>query len=322
MQKKKSWLTKYMGNMIEAEHSRNEIAYELMEAYGYNYTTYPELREAMSECYDDGYSEGFDNFDLKTDETLLKILEQNPKLTRSIYRKQIIATNYDLEEISDLIHSAWLEGTYTIFNHGKNPSTEEIMMDIIIAIVMIPTSIVKCTWKIGKLLAGHFIGSKILAKKICDLDISNVKKSISKKYTFIEQETKQTAEAKTEKFQGTTKAAQQIYELLEKIQKIMKNSGCNLSNEVNKLKALYEEYRLYISKYGRYADETEFISRVAIIEFEVDMKIEEYSSKKQKLSNNDRCLSEFFNINQDTYEEELNALANQNIDDFNKPHLR
>ena len=97
MKKKKSWLAKHMGTMIKAEHSRNEIAYELMEAYGYHFTTYPELREAMSECYDDGYSEGFDKFDLKTDETLLKILEQNPKLTRSIYRKQIVATNYDLE---------------------------------------------------------------------------------------------------------------------------------------------------------------------------------------------------------------------------------
>ena len=135
----------------------------------------------------------------------------------------------------------------------------------------------------------------------------------------MEQEAKQIATAKTEKLQGTTKVAQQIYELLEKI---TKNSGCNLSNEVNKLKALYEEYRLYISKNGRYADETEFISRVAAIEFEVNMKIDEYNFKKQKLSSADMCLSEYLNINPNTYEEELNALANQNIDELNKPHLR
>lgn len=319
MKKKKSWLAKHMGNMAAAELSRNEIAYELMEAYGYHYTTYPELREAMSECYDDGYSEGFDKFDLKTDETLLKILEQNPKLTRSIYRKQIVATNYDLEEISNLISSALAEGTYTIFNNNQNPSNTEIAMDVIIALIMIPTSIVKCAWKIGKLLVGHFIVSKILAEKIINLDINSLKKSINKKYALMEQETKQIAEAKTEKLQGTTIVAQQIYELLEKI---TENSGCNLSNEINKLKALCEEYRLYISKNGRYADETEFISRVAAIDFEVDMKIDEYNFKKQKLTSVDRCLSEYFNIDSDTYEEELNTLANQNIDELNKPHLR
>ena len=192
-------------------------------------------------------------------------------------------------------------------------------MDVIIALIMIPTSIVKCAWKIGKLLAGHFIVSKILAEKISNLDINNLKKSINKKYVLMEQEAKQIAEAKTEKLQGTTKVAQQIYELLEKI---TKNSGCNLSNEVSKLKMLYEEDRLYISKNGRYADETEFISRVAAIEFEVNMKIDEYNFKKQKLSSADRCLSEYLNINPNTYEEELNALANQNIDELNKPHLR
>lgn len=319
MKKKKSWLAKHMGTMIKAEHSRNEIAYELMEAYGYHFTTYPELREAMSECYDDGYSEGFDKFDLKTDETLLKILEQNPKLTRSIYRKQIVATNYDLEEIRNLISSALAEVTHTVFNNNQDPSNKEIAMDVIIALIMIPTCIVKCAWKIGKLLAGHFIVSKILAEKISNLDINNLKKSINKKYVLMEQEAKQIAKAKTEKLQGTTKVAQQIYELLEKI---TKNSGCNLSNEVNKLKVLYEEYRLYISKNGRYADETEFISRVAAIEFEVNMKIDEYNFKKQKLSSADMCLSEYLNINPNTYEEELNALANQNIDELNKPHLR
>lgn len=319
MKKKKSWLAKHMGTMIKAEHSRNEIAYELMEAYGYHFTTYPELREAMSECYDDGYSEGFDKFDLKTDETLLKILEQNPKLTRSIYRKQIVATNYDLEEIRNLISSALAEVTHTVFNNNQDPSNKKIAMDVIIALIMIPTCIVKCAWKIGKLLAGHFIVSKILAEKISNLDINNLKKSINKKYVLMEQEAKQIAEAKTERLQGTTKVAQQIYELLEKI---TKNSGCNLSNEVNKLKVLYEEYRLYISKNGRYADETEFISRVAAIEFEVNMKIDEYNFKKQKLSSADMCLSEYLNINPNTYEEELNALANQNIDELNKPHLR
>lgn len=204
-----------------------------------------------------------------------------------------------------------------LFGVGHNPTTEDILLTLIIHIVLIPFIIAKGTVEIVKVLFNHFIGSRILAKKIIDSDINELKDSINIKQEEIKEKEKQAALAKEESLKGTTQVAQQLYDL---INKITANVDCNLNEELSKLKDLYTRYRVSIGQDGKYVNEVSFLTQIAQIEFDVNRKIAEYNYKKQTLTANDRYLNNLADISAESYEEDLNMLANQNNDE-NKLHL-
>lgn len=315
MAKKKNWLDRFIDEFTEkSEFNRYEIADDLMEAARIP-NTYKnrELRQAISKRKD-GLDKRAYAFDLKANETVLEILEQNPKAVKNAYRKQVIAANcYDLIQISYIIHWTW----HDIIAFGHSLDDEEVIANLIVIIIFTPISIAKGVGKVCKLLFNYFIGSRILAKKIIDSDINELKDSINIKQEEIKEEEKQATLAKEESLKGTTQVAQQIYDL---INKITANVDCNLNEELSKLKDLYTRYRVSIAQDGKYVNEASFLTQIAQIEFDVNRKIAEYNYKKQTLTANDRYLKNLADISAESYEEDLNMLANQN-DDENKLHL-
>lgn len=319
MAKKKNCLDRFIDEFIEkSEFNRHVIAIDLTEAAGIP-CTYEnrELRQAIAK-EQDGIDRRFYEFDLKTNEKVLEILEQNPKAVKKAYRKQVIAANhYELSEIPSLLCCMLGASTDFLFGVGHNPTGEDVLLTLIIHIILIPFIIVKGTAEIVKVLFNHFIGSRILAKKIIDSDINELKDSIDIKQTEIKEEEKQAALAKEESLKGTTQVAQQLYDL---INKITANVDCNLNEELSKLKDLYTRYRVSIAQDGKYVNEASFLTQIAQIEFDVNRKIAEYNYKKQTLTANDRYLNNLADISDESYEEDLNKLANQNNDE-NKLHL-
>lgn len=320
MAKKKNWLDRFIDEFTEkSEFNRYEIADDLMEAARIP-NTYKnrELRQAIAKRKD-GIDKRAYAFDLKANETVLEILEQNPKAVKKAYRKQVIAANhYELSEIPSLLCCMWGASTDFLFGVGHNPTAEDVLLTLIIHIILIiPFIIVKGTVEIVKVLFNHFIGSRILAKKIIDSDINELKDSINIKQEEIKEKEKQATLAKEESLKGTTQVAQQIYDL---VNKITANVDCNLNEELSKLKDLYARYRVSIAQDGKYVNEASYLTQIAQIEFDVNRKIAEYNYKKQTLTANDRYLNNLADISAESYEEDLNMLANQN-DDENKLHL-
>lgn len=319
MAKKKNWLDRFIDEFTEkSEFNRYEIADDLMEAARIP-NTYEnrELRQAISKEQDD-IDRRFYKFDLKTNEKVLEILEQNPKAVKKAYRKQVIAANcYDLIQIPYIILWTWQDITAFIRSIGHDPDNEEVIFALISTVIFTPVCIAKGVGKVCKLLFNHFIGSRILAKKIIDSDINELKDSINIKQEEIKEKEKQATLAKEESLKGTTQVAQQIYDL---VNKITANVDCNLNEELSKLKDLYARYRVSIAQDGKYVNEASYLTQIAQIEFDVNRKIAEYNYKKQTLTANDRYLNNLADISAESYEEDLNMLANQN-DDENKLHL-
>ena len=315
MAKKKNWLDRFIDEFTEkSEFNRYEIADDLMEAARIP-NTYKnrELRQAIAKRKD-GIDKRAYAFDLKANETVLEILEQNPKAVKKAYRKQVIAANcYDLIQIPYIILWTWQD----IIAICHCLDDEEVIADLIAIIILTPVCIAKGVGEVCKLLFNHFIGSRILAKKIIDSDINELKDSINIKQEEIKEEEKQATLAKEESLKGTTQVAQQIYDL---VNKITANVDCNLNEELSKLKDLYTRDRVSIAQDGKYVNEASFLTQIAQIEFDVNRKIAEYNYKKQTLAANDRYLNNLADISAESYEEDLNMLANQN-DDENKLHL-
>lgn len=116
MAKKKNCLDRFIDEFIEkSEFNRHVIAIDLTEAAGIP-CTYEnrELRQAIAK-EQDGIDRRFYEFDLKTNEKVLEIMEQNPKAVKKAYRKQVIAANhYELSEIPSLLCCMW--GRVQIFS--------------------------------------------------------------------------------------------------------------------------------------------------------------------------------------------------------------
>lgn len=319
MARKRNWLDKLIDKTTEkSEFNRYVIADDLMEAAGVpNPYKNRELRQAIAKRKDD-IERGAYAFDLKANETVLEILEQNPKAVKKAYRKQVIAANcYDFIQIPNIMLWTWQDITAFIHSIGHNPDNEEVIVALIATIIFTPVCIAKGVGEICKLLFNHFVGSRILAKKIIDLDINELKDSIDIKHFEIKEKEKQAALDKEESLKGTTKVAQQIFDL---VNKITANVDCNLNEELSKLKDLYTRYRASIAQDGKYVNESSYIAQVAQIEFDVNRKISEYNYKKQTLTANYKYLNSLVDIPTDSYEENLNMLANQNNAE-NESHL-